>query len=374
MDWRRSLGYAVFAAGMLLAFAPIQQAVETLPAALSDREFWRMVEDFSEPGGTFRYENFISNERSIQYVIPDLKKNTKPGGVYLGVAPEQNFTYIAAIQPKIAFIIDIRRQNMLVHLLYKALFELSSNRADFVARLFSRRRPAGLNENSTVAELFAAFDRVPGDAVLAGENFKNIMAVLAQHGYSLSVDDLSAIEKVYDVFQRGGPGMNYGFASPSPNSQTPSYVVMMTSKDLDGRSWSYLATEDNFRYVKEMQRKNLIVPLVGDFAGPRVIRNVGSYAKEHQATVTAFYVSNVERYLAGPQWNAFFANVATLPVDASSVFIRFVDNDFTRLLQGWTPEKDVQTGLVPMQELINMQNAGSLPAYSELLRRQKALP
>ena len=375
MDWRRSLGFALFVVGILLVPPKMQRAAETLPTTLSDREFWRMVEEFSEPGGTFRYENFISNERSIQYVIPDLKKNTKPGGVYLGVAPEQNFTYIAAIQPKIAFIIDIRRQNMLVHLLYKALFELSPNRADFVARLFSRRRPAGLNEKSTAVELFAAFDRVPGDdASLEGENFKSIKDVLLKHSYALSADDLSAIEKVYDVLHRGGPNMNYGFASPTPNALTPSYVVMMTSKDLDGRSWSYLATEDNFRYVKEMQRKNLIVPLVGDFAGPRAVRSVGRYAKEHEATVTAFYVSNVERYLAGPQWDAFYSNVATLPVDASSVFIRFVDNDFTRVLQGWTVEKDVQTGLIPMQELINLHNAGRLPSYPELLRRQKALP
>jgi hypothetical protein len=346
-----------------------------LPATVSDREFWRMVEEFSEPGGTFRYENFISNERSIQYVIPDLKKNTKPGGVYMGVAPEQNFTYIAAIQPKIAFIIDIRRQNMLVHLLYKALFELSSDRADFAARLFSRKRPGGVNEKSTAVELFAALDLVPGnDTTLETANLKSIKEVLAKHGYALTAEDLSTIEKVYDVFHRGGPNMNYGFASPTPNNLTPSYVVMMTAKDLEGRSWSYLATEENFRYVKEMQRKNLIVPLVGDFAGPRVVRNVGRYAKEHDAIVSAFYVSNVERYLSATQWDAFYSNVATLPVDASSVFIRFVDNDYTRLLQGWTVEKDVQTGLIPMQELINLHNAGKLPVYTELLRRQKALP
>jgi hypothetical protein len=198
--------------------------------------------------------------------------------------------------------------------------------------------------------------------------------VLAKHAYGLSPADLKTIENVYNVFYRGGPSMNYGFASPTPNALTPSYVVMMTSTDLAGRSWSYLAAEDSFRYVKEMQRKNLIVPLVGDFSGPSVIRNVGRYLKERQATVTAFYVSNVERYLVGHQWQSFYSNVATLPVDASSVFIRFVDNDYTRQLQGWTPEKDVQTGLIPMLELINLSNAGRLPPYPELLRTQKALP
>jgi hypothetical protein len=116
------------------------------------------------------------------------------------------------------------------------------------------------------------------------------------------------------------------------------------------------------------------VPLVGDFSGPGVIRNVARYLKEREATVTAFYVSNVERYLAGPQWQSFYSNVATLPLDPSSVFIRFVDNDFTRLLQGWTPEKDVQTGLVPMLELVNLSNAGRLPGYVQVLGMQKALP
>jgi len=358
----------------ILASAPVHRAADTLPATISDQDFWRMITEFSEPGGTFLYENFISNERSIQYVIPELKAKTKPGGVYLGVAPEQNFTYIAALEPKIAFIIDIRRQNMLVHLLYKALFELSPNRADFVAQLFSRRRPDGLNEKSTAAEMFAAFDRVPGDEKFYAQNLQNLKDVLAKHGYALSAADLSTIENVYNVFYRGGPNMNYGFASPTPNAVTPSYVVMMTSTDLAGRQWSYLAAEDSFRYIKEMQRKNLIVPLVGDFAGPRAIRSIGKYLKEREAIVTAFYVSNVERYLAGQQWQAFYSNVATLPLDASSVFIRFVDTDFTLFLEKRNPPVDVQTGLAAMLELVDLANAGRLPSYPEVLRRQKAVP
>src|SRR4051812_26344018 len=92
-----------------------------LPAGYSDEEFWRMVSDFSETGGYFRSDNFVSNETTFQEVIPDLRRKTKPGGVYLGVGPDQNFTYMVALRPAIAFIVDIRRQNMLQHLLYKAL-------------------------------------------------------------------------------------------------------------------------------------------------------------------------------------------------------------------------------------------------------------
>ena len=90
-------------------------------------------------------------------MIPELQRTTKTGGVYLGVGPDQNFTYIVALKPKIAFIFDIRRQNMLTHLMYKALIEQSTDRADFISRLFSRPRPAGLDTTSTPEAHFRRF-------------------------------------------------------------------------------------------------------------------------------------------------------------------------------------------------------------------------
>ena len=82
-------------------------------------------------------------------MIPDLLRTSKTKRVYLGVGPEQNFTYIAALKPRMAFIVDIRRGNLQLHLMYKALFELSADRADFIFRLFSRKRPEGLDAKST---------------------------------------------------------------------------------------------------------------------------------------------------------------------------------------------------------------------------------
>src|SRR5262245_10462205 len=137
---------------------------ETLPARLTNQEFWNMITDFSEPGGVFPSDNFLSNESGYKEVIPALLKTVKPGGAYIGVGPEQNFTYIVALRPKIAFIIDIRRQNMIGHLLYKALIEMSPDRADFLARLFSRPRPPGLDTTTTADVLFAAFGNVAPDS------------------------------------------------------------------------------------------------------------------------------------------------------------------------------------------------------------------
>ena len=118
---------------LLLALTASASAQE-IPARLADTTYWRLVTELSEPSGNFPSDNLLSNETSLQYVIPELLHSTKPGGVYLGVAPEQNFTYLAALQPKIAFIVDIRHDNSLLLLVYKAIFELAADRADFASR------------------------------------------------------------------------------------------------------------------------------------------------------------------------------------------------------------------------------------------------
>src|SRR5207245_9343121 len=104
-----------------------------LPTYVTDDVFWHLVAEFSQPSGRFPSDNFVSNELATQCVLSELTKARKAGGAYVGVGPEQNFTYIVALQPKIAFIVDIRRQNMIQHLMYKALIELSSDRADFLS-------------------------------------------------------------------------------------------------------------------------------------------------------------------------------------------------------------------------------------------------
>src|SRR4051812_28496860 len=161
---------AVAAAAVLLAcsFAPPSEGREagTLPSALSDAGFWALTERLSEADGYFvsrsgSPDNLLSNENSISSVAAELAGRVKPGGVYLGVGPEQNFTYIAAMRPRLAFITDIRRGNLDLHLMYKALFGLSSTRSDFVARLFSRRPVAASTAKTTAAELMAAARSAP---------------------------------------------------------------------------------------------------------------------------------------------------------------------------------------------------------------------
>ena len=151
--WTIVIALLVWAAPIPLAS---QRTASSLPAALSDREFWSLIDEFSEPDGFFQSENLVGNERPLQHVVPALEAMRRDEA-YLGVAPDQNFTYIVALQPSIAFIVDIRRGNLLLHLMYKAIFELSSDRADFLSRLFARARPTGLDAETSVDNLFDAY-------------------------------------------------------------------------------------------------------------------------------------------------------------------------------------------------------------------------
>src|SRR5262249_48992489 len=121
--------------------------------------------------------------------------------VYVGVGPEQNFTYIAALQPKIAFICDIRRQNMIEHLIYKAIFEMSSDRVDFLSRLFSRKPTAALDDKSSARQLFQAFRNAPPNADMYRESLQAIKnRLLKDHRFQLTQTDQESIDFIYKIF------------------------------------------------------------------------------------------------------------------------------------------------------------------------------
>jgi hypothetical protein len=323
-----------FIAGGCLAFAlelgswaspPFAVSATEVQAQLSDHDFWTLTTDLSEPEGSFPSDNLVSDERIFSAVVPRLRRTIAPGGVYLGVGPEQNFTYIAAIRPRIAFIIDIRRGNRQLQLLYKALFELSANRTEFVSRLFTKPTQAGLDSASTASDLMGAYWNVrSSDLATYERNLQEIGDVLVgKHGFPLTKADLDGIGSVYHAFYWYGPSINWSSTGAGPRGLSPTYADLMKQADATGSGLSYLATDAAFSLVKGLEARNAIVPIVGNFAGPKAVRAVGAYLRDHQATVSVFYVDEVEAYLRQDGvWPAFCANVATLPLDGASVFIR----------------------------------------------------
>jgi hypothetical protein len=357
---------AAFALASVLALEAFAVQTQQLPTAIKDQDLWNLITDLSETGGVFP-QQFMSNEDSAQFVIPSLKETTKRGGVYVGVGSEQNFTYIAAIQPRLAFIVDIRRDNVFEHLMYKALFELSADRADFISRLFSRKRPAGLDANSSVKALFDAYRPVEADSSLYEANLRAVMERLTKdHGFPLTDADRLSVTQAMNAFRTAGPYSLKGFG----DTTNPTYAELMAQTDLTGRLQSYLASEENYKIVRELERQNLVVPVVGDFAGDKAIPALGRYVREHSAIVNTFYVSNVERYLfeQGEHGKQFYANASSLPADTSSTIVRAVTSDISKRMNIPIPDQPTKwrTFLYAMQDSVKGVTGGKIQTYAQL--------
>jgi hypothetical protein len=358
-------------AAALLAAAVAALPAQELPSRLTDQQFWALVTESSEPEGFFQSDNLVSNELSMQVIIPELVKSRPPGGVYLGVGPDQNFTYIAALRPRIAFIVDIRRMAVMQHLMYKALFEVAGDRAEFLSLLFARPRPPTVGAQSSPAQLLDAFQQMAPDSALYWRTLRTIRdRLVTHHGFGLDRDDMANIEYVYTSFHIAGLDVTYSFGGGLGGMRgrgMPSFGDLMVATDGEGTNRGFLASESSYGVVRQMHLGNLIVPVVGDFAGPHALRAVGAFLTRHRAVVTAIYTSNVEQYLfrEADKWRDYYQNVATLPIDSTSTFVRAVFNFGGRGSFGSTARS--VTMLQPVGELLSAWRNGRIMSYADVV-------
>ncbi len=357
------------------ALALGRSASTPIPERISDADFWSMISTMSEPNGYFRSDNLVSNELTFQYVIPHLTESLGTGGVYLGVGPDQNFTYLVALRPKVAFIVDIRRGNLQQHLLYKALIELSSDRADFLARLFSRARPGGIPTQAPVESWFAAFDSVRGDSMRMRATLADVRRRLVDERHlPLGEEDITGMEYILQAFLMDGPSLTYSFGRGLQGygmRGMPSYSELMMATDAEGTARSYLASETNFAVLKDLEMRNLVVPIVGDFGGDKALRSVGRWLAAHESIVSAIYTSNVEQYLfqSDDAWRRYYANVATLPLDDRSTFVRAVFNYGGYRDPGMPRGPRSVTMLSPARALVAAVNVGAVSSYWDVIQQ-----
>lgn len=291
----------------------------------SDSAFAALIERLSEPGGYFDTDNLISNETSYLHVLGALEKRGLDGGAYIGVGPDQNFSYIATLRPSIAFVIDIRRDNMLQHFMFKALFEHARNRIEYLATLVGRPLPSDVDDwgDRSITELVAYIDQVPTTegSTAAAEDI--VQSALDDFGVALSDDDRAIILRFHRSFIRAGLDLRFTSHNRAPQPYYPTYRQLLLERDLSGEYGNYLVDEDRFQVLKRLEAENLIVPIVGDLGGSHALRAVGEYLRAQAESVSAFYTSNVEFYLMGQgSFDEFAANVASLPYSDQSVIIR----------------------------------------------------
>jgi hypothetical protein len=293
---------------------------------LSSVEFSALIRDFSEEGGYFFSDNLISNETPYLTVAGKLRQLGATGGAYVGVGPEQNFTYIAKVRPRIAFILDIRRQAVIQHLMYKALFHLSPTPAEFLSRLLSRpltrEAPAA---DASITEVLAYLSKTPAGEETYTRSLAAIRrAIQEDFQFPLSQRDQESLEYVYKSFRDEGLDTAFRLDGWS-DGQFPTLGEVILQPDQNGKLGNFLASRDDYDFVRGLHLKNLIVPVVGDFGGKKALPAIGEYLRKRDLTVTVFYTSNVEQYLfESGSFAAFADNVRKLPITDKSLFIRWV--------------------------------------------------
>jgi len=319
----RLLTSTVFALAAILPPTP-RAGIQVEPG------FAARIAALSEPAGYFDTDNLISNERSYLHVAPALREMARrgTGGVYLGVGPDQNFSYIAQARPSLAILIDVRRDNLLLHLLFKAIFAEARSRIDYLALLTGRQPPAAGADWSQrpVDALITYIDNAPrlnepGVTALRGR----LTALIRGFGVTLGDPDRSTIDRFHRRFIEAGLGLQFNSTGRAPQYDYPTYRDLLLEVDRQGARQNFLASESDFQFVKGLQARDQVIPIVGNLAGSRALASVAKFLAASNLKVSAFYTSNVEFYLFREgSFPDFVANLGRLPHDPAGVVVRSV--------------------------------------------------
>jgi hypothetical protein len=355
----RRLLPGVLAIGLLLSGTAGVGQVQAPPS------FASRIAQLSERGGFFDTDNLISNERSYLHVVPALRASGVSGGAYIGVGPDQNFSYIAQVKPAIAFIIDLRRDNLLLHLLFKALFSIADTRAEYLSLLFGRPMPVPASDwrAADLDKIVAYVEGAPLTDAAVTELRARVDAKIKTFGVPLSETDFATIDRFHRRFVTAGLPLKFQTTGRAPQNYYPTYRDLLLETDRQGHRWNYLASEDDFQFVRSLERRDLVIPVVGDLAGPSALAEIGRLMTSRGDRLSAFYASNVEFYLfSDGKFPRFIENLDPLPHTSRSVVIRAVFGGFGQSTPGYYSSSLVQ----PVDQLLKGYASGNFRSYPEL--------
>jgi hypothetical protein len=288
-------------------------------------DFGRLHATLSEAGGSFPSENVVSNEMSYLHVLDAMRRLGVRGGAYIGVGPDQNYSYIAAIRPEVAFMFDIRRDNAMEHLLFKAAFAMSRNRLEYLCVLTARRCPMEIEAwtGRSIADIIGYLDRTPPDGAYMRETQRDVVRLIRAFGFGMDTRDSLTVTMYHAAFVRDGLDVQYSSLDARPPGSMPGWRTLLLARDRAGNQANYLAADSSFQFVKSMHARNLIIPVTGDVAGPVALGRVADDIRSRGLTLSALYMSNVEQYVSrDPSFPRFVENVRALPRTERSVIIR----------------------------------------------------
>jgi hypothetical protein len=296
-----------------------------------------LIARLSESPGDFPSENYVTNEASLLHVASALRDPKLHGRAYVGVGPEQSYTYLAMLEPSVAYIVDIRRGNLLEHMMFRGCFEVGRTRAEFLGALLARvatgdaqagpntdaglNTDAGPNADPGFAPLDRAFRAAAPNPALRDKGIARTKALLDRLAVARAPGDDKAIARLHEAFAKHGLAIAYTMLNSG--RIYPRLGETLSARDPEGTPASFLASEESYARVRRLVLENRVIPVVGDFGGKHALRAVAEDMRARGTTLGVFYTSNVEQYLFEQKtYGAFVESVRAMPRDDESLIVR----------------------------------------------------
>ncbi len=226
----------------------------------------------------------ISNEYRHDLWFPYVRDI---GGVYVGVASDQNYTLMAVARSELGYLIDLDRQVVNLHRVYMALISQSADPDAFLERFTAK----SLKDTKALLEPALA-DLTPRDR---------------SDALKFVEDNQKAL---YDYLK----------------------IVRNTKRGEQGVTW--LADPSLYDYIRRMVATGRLRPLNGNLLGKKAMATISASITALGKQVGILYVSNAEEYLYyTPQ---FATNVRALPAASNGVVLRTIHDRF----EGWESNGD----------------------------------
>ena len=215
----------------------------------------------------------------------------------------------------------------------KELFAASKDRKDYLAQLFARPPPPGiqLSSDANALKLLDLFEGLAPNQAFFEETIEKLWQSIRSKFPRLVKDrDRITIERIARSFHYKGLDIAYEIPGRPELNFFPSWGSLLVETDRAGRLGHYLNSQESFLFLKKLQQENRLIPVVGNLAGSKAVQGVAAEVKRRGLTVSILYLSNVEFYLfRNGTLSRFIENLSFLPIDNGSIVIRSYFNQLT---------------------------------------------
>jgi hypothetical protein len=300
MPWRRRWGQWGALALAALVLLPGRARGDGSALGILARPL--QVEDTSAYDGLFPIKHVTSNEWQNGVFVSEVRR--RPGGAFLGLGGEQNYTLIAAGRSQVAFIVDSNPVVIEIHRAYHALHKLAPTRTAFVAYL-SGREPPPHQAGATMAEIVARVEKQPPlDAA----------RLLREARGLVSANEMQALGKMI----HGQFGTLYMAGKPS-GSFAEHFARMAREPRSPTRFACWLDHDQSYAAVRARIESNAIHLVTGSIAGEQTLRSIAAAARKMGVVFHHVYLSNAPDYVFGSgAGRQLAANLRLLPTNAAT--------------------------------------------------------